>query len=85
MVEKVRLENNRRLELPREEISGRVSPKSPVSVNGGNGIRRKLVVIGDGACGKTSMLLAYTQGSFNQVQIIYDFIVLFVVLHSNSF
>jgi GTPase SAR1 family protein len=43
------------------------------------------VVIGDGACGKTSMLLAYTQGSFNQVHAIGDLILLFVVLHTDGF
>jgi len=32
--------------------------------NGGNVIRRKLVIIGDGACGKTSLLSVFTLGYF---------------------
>lgn len=31
-------------------------------------IRRKLVVCGDGACGKTSLLSVFTRGYFPQVQ-----------------
>jgi hypothetical protein len=40
------------------------------SVNIGHGdpnpIRRKLLVVGDGACGKTSLLLAYKEDRFNK-------------------
>jgi small GTP-binding protein len=32
-------------------------------------IRRKLVVIGDGACGKTSLLSRYKSGAFNEEHI----------------
>jgi ABC-type taurine transport system ATPase subunit len=31
-------------------------------------IQRKLVVVGDGACGKTSLLNVFTRGYFPQVQ-----------------
>lgn len=40
-------------------ISPLHSPRS-----GGSSIRRKLVVVGDGACGKTSLLVAYRDDSF---------------------
>lgn len=38
---------------------------SPISPNPSKTLRRKLVVIGDGACGKTSLLLAYKDKTFN--------------------
>ncbi|KAJ7828795.1 small GTPase superfamily [Mycena olivaceomarginata] len=28
-------------------------------------IRRKLVIVGDGACGKTSLLILFTEGTFS--------------------
>ena len=31
-------------------------------------IRRKIVVVGDGACGKTSLLNVFTRGYFPQVR-----------------
>lgn len=34
----------------------------------GFGIRRKLVVVGDGACGKTSLLITFSKGHFPEVQ-----------------
>ena len=33
----------------------------------GFGIRRKLVVVGDGACGKTSLLITFSKGHFPEV------------------
>lgn len=30
-------------------------------------LRRKLVIVGDGACGKTSLLISFSRGSFPQV------------------
>lgn len=35
----------------------------------GFGIRRKLVVVGDGACGKTSLLITFSKGYFPEVRI----------------
>lgn len=32
-------------------------------------IRKKLVIVGDGACGKTSLLIAYKNGEFPQVHV----------------
>ena len=40
------------------------SPLSPSPTSAKRRIRRKLVVIGDGAAGKTSLLVAYKQGTF---------------------
>lgn len=34
----------------------------------GFGIRRKLVVVGDGACGKTSLLITFSKGHFPEVK-----------------
>lgn len=40
-------------------------PRSPTSPRGGQQtIRKKLVVVGDGACGKTSLLVAYKDDNF---------------------
>ena len=33
----------------------------------GFGIRKKLVVVGDGACGKTSLLITFSKGHFPEV------------------
>lgn len=33
----------------------------------GFGVRRKLVVVGDGACGKTSLLITFSKGHFPEV------------------
>lgn len=35
----------------------------------GFGIRRKLVVVGDGACGKTSLLITFSKGHFPEVKL----------------
>jgi len=34
-----------------------------------SGVRRKIVVVGDGGCGKTSMLLVYAKGEFPSVYV----------------
>lgn len=39
----------------------------------GFGIRRKLVVVGDGACGKTSLLITFSKGHFPEVKHIFIF------------
>ena len=36
---------------------------------GGGGARRKLVVVGDGACGKTSLLIAFAHDEFPETHI----------------
>lgn len=53
------------------ESSSTRTPVTPLGTSplnsprgGGSSIRRKLVVIGDGACGKTSLLVAYKDDSF---------------------
>lgn len=40
------------------------SPASPATLSTKRSLRRKLVVIGDGAAGKTSLLVAYKHGTF---------------------
>jgi len=40
---------------------------------GGNKVlQRKLVILGDGACGKTSLLNVYTRGYFPQVCLLFQ-------------
>lgn len=39
----------------------------PASIGPDVGLRRKLVIIGDGACGKTSLLSVFTLGYFPTV------------------
>lgn len=59
------------LQVPGKNVgTSPLSPKSQNSRTSGSGgdIRRKLVVIGDGACGKTSLLLSYANGSFPRVK-----------------
>jgi GTPase SAR1 family protein len=36
-------------------------------------LSRKLVIVGDGACGKTSLLSVYVQGTFPKVFILFIF------------
>lgn len=43
------------------------APKSQASIGSDVGLRRKLVIIGDGACGKTSLLSVFTLGYFPTV------------------
>jgi len=43
------------------------SSSSPASFGRGKTLHRKLVVLGDGACGKTSLLNVFTRGFFTQV------------------
>ncbi|SCU87409.1 LADA_0E03840g1_1 [Lachancea dasiensis] len=35
----------------------------------GSGIRRKLVIVGDGACGKTCLLIVFSKGQFPEVYV----------------
>ncbi|PJF17085.1 hypothetical protein PSACC_03138 [Paramicrosporidium saccamoebae] len=48
---------------PHSASSTSLPPTSPTSPRGSL-LRRKLVVIGDGACGKTSLLVAYKNDDF---------------------
>ena len=43
----------------------------------GFGIRRKLVVVGDGACGKTSLLITFSKGHFPEVMKIFLYIYIY--------
>jgi len=40
-----------------------------VAPRGGAATRRKLVVVGDGACGKTSLLIAFSQDEFPETHV----------------
>jgi len=44
--------------------SGRISPNSIPATMSQSPIRRKLVIVGDGACGKTSLLCSFALGEF---------------------
>ncbi|CAG8673543.1 11223_t:CDS:2, partial [Paraglomus brasilianum] len=43
-----------------------------VSTKKKEAIRRKLVIVGDGACGKTSLLNVFTLGYFPKVPTVFD-------------
>lgn len=51
----------------------------------GFGIRRKLVVVGDGACGKTSLLITFSKGHFPEVKhiVFWSFFLIFLDLCSD--
>ena len=38
-------------------------------VNGPAELRRKLVIVGDGACGKTCLLIVFSKGTFPEVYV----------------
>ncbi|KAM3162250.1 GTP-binding protein RHO1 [Lachancea thermotolerans] len=40
-----------------------------MSFQAGSGIRKKLVIVGDGACGKTCLLIVFSKGQFPEVYV----------------
>ncbi len=46
-------------------------------------IRRKLVIVGDGACGKTSLLCSFALGEFPK-EYVGPFLILLALSHRNS-
>jgi GTPase SAR1 family protein len=57
--------------MPAITSSSANSSSGPRSQPFGFGVRRKLVVVGDGACGKTSLLITFSKGHFPEVKIIF--------------
>jgi GTPase SAR1 family protein len=58
------IENGQNSDSPTSSASSSTQTLPPLSPGSPRAIRRKLVVIGDGACGKTSLLVAYKNGTF---------------------